>query len=153
MINRKAFTLIEVLVIISLLIILIGMTIPRVKGMQDAGNIAHAKGELQTLQTAVESYYVYPIAGQAKAYPPTTVGLVGSFLTGRSPQIISIPPYDPWGAGGATEYNYVLSANAKYYIIASMGVDGAFTTTLGVGSGGVVTKDPDDYCVTNGSGC
>ncbi|MEI7999068.1 MAG: hypothetical protein WCH62_06135 [Candidatus Omnitrophota bacterium] len=152
-INKKGFTIIEILVIIAVLIILIGLAIPRFRAMQDNANIAKARGELQTLQAAVESYYITPPAGTLKAFPPSTVG-ISFFLTGDVPLIVAAPIYDPWGAGGTTEYNYVLSANSRFYVIGCMGIDGAYTSgALGIGSGGVVTKDPDDYCVTNGNGC
>ncbi|MEI7998946.1 MAG: type II secretion system protein GspG [Candidatus Omnitrophota bacterium] len=149
--KKSAFTLLEILVVISVLIILIGIIIPRFRGMQDAGRIAQVKAELQTMQTAVEAYYTNKTP---KAYPPSTVGVGAGFLASATPQIINTtPPYDPWGPTATTEYNYVLSTNAKYYVISSVGVDGVYTTTVGVGSAGAVTKDADDICVTNGSGC
>ena len=151
--NKKAFTLIEILVVIAVLIILIGTAVPRIKGMQDAGYVTKVKGELQTLQSAVENYYMTPPAGSSKTFPPTTIALAATFLTNDSPQIVSVPLNDPWVPGNITEFNYVLSANNKYYIITSVGPDGTYTTTIGIGSGGVVTKDVDDFCVTNGTGC
>ncbi|MEI7998947.1 MAG: prepilin-type N-terminal cleavage/methylation domain-containing protein [Candidatus Omnitrophota bacterium] len=148
---KKGFTLLELLVVISVLIILIGIIIPRFRGMQDAGRIAQVKAELQTMQTAVEAYYTNQTP---KAYPPTSISVGVGFLATATPQIINgTPPYDPWGAAATTEYNYVLSTNAKYYVISSVGVDGVYTTTLGISSVGVVTKDADDICVTNGSNC
>jgi len=56
---KKGFTIIELVIVISVLIILIGIAIPRMKGMQDSSNIVRAKKELQTLQAAVESYYTF----------------------------------------------------------------------------------------------
>ena len=151
--NRKAFTLIEILVVISVLIILIGVAIPRIRGMQDAGNIARAKGELQTIQTAVESYYINQTL---KVYPPTTTTIGTSFLTGATPAIISTtPPYDPWGSTTTTEYNYY--RNGSYYIISSVGPDSLGSTetvsSTGVVTGKAVAVNVDDLCVSNGTGC
>src|SRR3989339_339671 len=56
---KKGFTLIELLIVIAVISILIGIALPRFKGMQDEGNIAKATGELRTLKTAVESYYIH----------------------------------------------------------------------------------------------
>ncbi|UCD15446.1 MAG: prepilin-type N-terminal cleavage/methylation domain-containing protein, partial [Candidatus Omnitrophota bacterium] len=50
------FTLIELLIVIAVISILLSIALPRFRGMQEEGNIAKAKGELRTLQTAVESY-------------------------------------------------------------------------------------------------
>ena len=66
---KKGFTILELLVVISVLVILIGIAIPRFKGMQDAGRVAQAKGELQTVQTAIESYYMN---ASPNAYPSSS---------------------------------------------------------------------------------
>ena len=149
--SKKAFTIIELLTVIAVLIILIGIAIPRIRGMSDQGNIARAKGELQTLQTAVESYYTYK---SPRVYPPTTTTIGGSFLVTSTPAILSsTPPYDPWGSSATTEYTYTLSANSKYYVIGSNGPNLA-QGALAISATGVVSgKDIDDICVTNGSGC
>ncbi|MEI7998646.1 MAG: hypothetical protein WCH62_03985, partial [Candidatus Omnitrophota bacterium] len=102
--NKNSFTLLELLIIISVLIILIGIIIPRIKGMQDAAIIAKVKTELQSIQSAVESYYINPGSRQTKVYPPSTVSLATNFLTNNIPQIVGAPLYDPWIPGGTTEF-------------------------------------------------
>jgi len=67
-INKKAFTILELVIVLSVLVILIGIAIPRMKGMQQAGQITQIKAELQTLQAAVESYYSN---SSPSAYPGT----------------------------------------------------------------------------------
>ena len=52
---KHGFTLIELLIVIAIISILVGITLPRFRGMQEEGNIAESKAELRTLQTAVES--------------------------------------------------------------------------------------------------
>ena len=59
MLRRKGFTILELLIVIAVIAILVGIALPRFKGMQDEGNIARAKGELRMLTTAVESYYIH----------------------------------------------------------------------------------------------
>ncbi len=145
---KKAFTIIELLVVISVLVILIGIAIPRFKGMQDAARIAQAKGEMHTLQSAIESYYTNALP---KAYPPTTPTVIQNYLVTASPQIIPMsPPYDPFLANN-TEYNYSLAADGKYYVVYSVGVNGSGTAT--VVNGGTVTIAGGAICASNGIGC
>jgi general secretion pathway protein G len=148
---KKGFTILELLVVISVLVILIGIAIPRFKGMQDAGRIAQARAELQTMQTAVESYYMNQ---SPRAYPATSSTIGASKFASATPQIISsTPPYDPFGASTTTEYNYVLSGSGAYYVVWSVGPNGTGASVTVGNSGAVTGKDADDICATNGSGC
>ena len=145
---KKGFTILELLVVISVLVILIGIAIPRFKGMQDAARVAQVKGELQTMQVAVESYYINVTP---KAYPASSATVGSSVLSTATPQIItSTPPYDPFAAANV-EYNYRLAADSKYYVIASVGVSGTGSTSIV--NGGTVTLGGSGICVGNGSGC
>ncbi|MFH1783779.1 MAG: prepilin-type N-terminal cleavage/methylation domain-containing protein [bacterium] len=118
--NREGFTLIELLIVMAVIAILIGIALPRFRGMQDESNLARARSELRTLQTGVESYY---INSSPKTYPAydggSTVWQVA--LTGATPQIISSVLYDPFGATATTQYRYDASPNRSYYIIWSRG--------------------------------
>src|SRR5258708_1457784 len=100
---KKGFTIVELLVVISVLVILIAITIPRFKGMQDSGKIAKAKKELQTIQGAIESYYSNQTQSP-KQFPPSTTTICDSYLVPSSPQVISAALYDPWiGPSSTTE--------------------------------------------------
>jgi general secretion pathway protein G len=139
-VRRKGFTLIELLIVIAVISILIGIALPRFKGMQDEGNRAKAKGELRTLQTAVESYMIH----SANRALPTALGN----LTSATPNIIgSSLPTDAFKLG--TNYGY--GTNTGYYAIWSVGPDGTAGVT-GIDNTGAVTGTPgDDVYVTNGS--
>ncbi len=146
---KKGFTILELLVVISVLVILIGIAIPRFKGMQDAAKVAQAKGELQTMQAAIESYYMNQTT---KAYPASNATVGASVLSTQSPQIISsTPPYDPFGSTSTTEYIYTKSANGSHYVIYSVGAAGSGSASIV--NGGTVTVSSGGLCVTNGSGC
>lgn len=135
--NIKGFTLIELLIVIAVIAILISIALPRFKGMQDEGNVAKAKGELRTLQTAVESYYIH----NSQAYPATLATLN---LTTTIPSIVTTTPNDPFAAA-ATSYVYVLGGtNSKYYIIYSVG-PGA--------NGSAAISATNTVTETNGSNC
>ena len=122
---KKAFTIIELVIVISVLIILIGITIPSMRGMQQSGTLTKVKGELQTFQAAVESYYsnsspnVYP---GVPNFASNTIG--ATYLVSTTPQILNGPLYDPLNPAGSTEYGYYLSPNGQYYAISSVGPNG-----------------------------
>jgi len=121
---RKGFTLIELLIVIAVISILIGIALPRFRGMQDEGNIAKAKGEIRTLQTAVESYYIH----NSNAYPSTL-----STLITQEPLIVASIPDDPFAASG-TSYVYTRGGtNNRYYVIYSIGpgLDGSASISGG----------------------
>ena len=133
--RKKGFTLIELLIVIAVISILIGIALPRFKGMQDEGNIAKAKGELRTLQTAVESYYIH----NNHTYPATL-----SSLTSATPSVVSTIPTDPFSATDAA-YGYVLGGtNNKYYIIYSVGVGGNGSAVI---TSNAVVQTNGDSCI------
>lgn len=139
---KKGFTILELLVVISVLVILIGIAIPRFKGMQDAGRIAQVKGELRTMQTAIESYYMN---ASPNAYPSSSTTLGGATLIGATPRILSSALYDPFGASTTTEYVYV--ANSPYYVVYSVGVNA--NGTADVTTAGVISKSNNALCISN----
>jgi len=118
--NKKGFTILEILVVLSVIAILIGIAVPRLKGMQDQANISKAKAELRALQAAIVSYYTNT---SPNAYPPTSTTVAASYLISATPQIIASPLYDPFRTPPA-EYLYVLSGNGMYYFILSTGPNG-----------------------------
>ena len=153
--NTKAFTILELLVVISVLVILIGIAIPRIKGMKDAGTITKVKKELRTLMTATESYYM--MHGAYPAASGNSTSAQTDYLISENPQIIPSVLYDPFTDGGSTEYWFRLDSSGKYYVWFSSGINGVNESGGGrlapISSSGVVTRSGDDICVTNGSGC
>lgn len=120
---KKGFTLIELLIVIAVISILIGIALPRFKSMQDEGNIAKAKGELRTLQTAVESYYIH----NSQAYPSAIADVTSSSV---KPLIVSSIPTDPFSSTSAG-YTYVRGGtNNKFYVIYSAGPNGNGSATI-----------------------
>ena len=131
---KKGFTILELLVVIMVITILLGIALPRFKGMQDEGNIAKAKGELRTLQTAVESYYVH----NGNVYPAAL-----ATLTAAGPNIVSVIPTDPFNSTGGA-YGYVRAGTGnKFYVIFSGGVTATCTATI-VGS---TVNEAENGCI------
>lgn len=147
--GEKGFTLIELMIVMAVIAILVGIALPRFKGMKDEANIAKSNGEMRALKTALESYYIHQ---SPHAYPVTTTAICVDNLLSAKPQLIEVALYDPFGATATTEYNYSRSALGKYYVVFSAGPDEAYDIT-GVGDDGVLTgADDDDPYSTNGSG-
>lgn len=143
---RKAFTLIELLIVMAVIAILIAIAIPSFRGMQNEARKTRAEGDIRVIKVAVESYYKnhgnqYP----AEASYQTT-------LLGASPRILEANLYDPFGATSTTTYVYDLSTGdpttAHYYIIYSVGPASNGTAT--VDNVGVVTTSNEAIWTSNG---
>jgi len=135
MLKKKGFTLIELLIVIAVIAILIGIALPRFVGMRDEGKIAQAKGELRSLQTALESYYIH-----SNAYPADLTA-----LTTATPSVIGAAlPDDPFNAGNT--YGY--STAGQYYVVYSVGTAG--DGTAAVTDAGVASDTSTAIYATNG---
>ena len=147
--KKKGFTILEILVVLAVLAILIGIAVPRIKGMQEQANITKAKSELKTIQTAIESYYI-----NKGSYPDTSDTIAAYILaTSGIPQILSEALLDPFNPNGS-EYSYFLHDNDKYYVVYSVGMDGL--GGVKPQPDGSITRNADgqdDICATNGTGC
>lgn len=135
--RAQGFTLIELLIVIAVIAILIGIALPRFKGIQDEGNIAKAKGELRTLQTAVESYYIH----NTQTYPSLITDLTAA---ATKPKIVTAIPNDPFAASGTTYVYTRGGTNNKFYILYSIGPDGNGSAAISVS---------DTVTETNGGSC
>lgn len=144
--KTSGFTLVELMMVIAIISIIVGVVIPRFQGMQAEANRAKAKGELKTLQTAVESYYINQ---SPNAYPEATDSLCATYLDEVSPRIVAAPLYDPFAAEGV-EYLYQVSDNGRYYVISSIGQNGNPDISGINDTGFLEGTDTDDIYVTNG---
>ena len=132
---KGAFTLVELLVVISVLTVLIAIGIPRFKGMSQNAQVGKAQKELATLVAAIESYKTFD---SSKTYPPSTATLQANYLVSATPDIVSSVVYDPFGSTSTSEYNYLRSGNGKYYIVFSAGFSGQNQPTA-ISNTGVVS--------------
>ncbi|MBF0522716.1 MAG: type II secretion system protein GspG [Candidatus Omnitrophica bacterium] len=143
--NKKGFTILEIIVVVSVIAILLGVALPRLKGMQEEAKITQVKSELKTLQAAVEAYKIHQGSYPNVDNPPDWET---SYLITATPKIIDSELLDPFTQGA--EYRYVNHGN--YYVIWSVGA-GDGSSTLLFSNDGAVTNAGDNICVTNGSGC
>jgi general secretion pathway protein G len=137
--KRRGFTLIELLIVIAVISILVSIALPRFRGMQDEGNIAKAKGELRTLQTAIESYYIH----NNNTYPGNL-----STLTSQTPRIVGALPTDPFTSG--SNYGYSVSGAGTYYVVYSIGPSA--NGSANVSDAGAVTESNGGSCIYASNG-
>ena len=147
---KKAFTIIELLIVISVIAILIGIALPRFRGMQEEGFSAQAAGELRSLVTAIESYYIH----NSRLYPSQSTTAQTAWMAttlAATPNIIGTALSDPFAS--TEQYRYATSAasSSNYYVIFSVGPDLAADIT-GINTSGVIQGGPDDdIYISNGT--
>ena len=140
--TRKAFTLIEMMIVIVVIAILLGVLLPQFRGTQDEAAEQRARAELRTLATAIESSYIH----NNNALPTSLTA-----LTTASPRIISTVPDDPFRSG-SNDYSYAKDTNGVYYVVWSYGRDRAADITGMDTDGTLASINDDDVFVTNGTG-
>jgi prepilin-type N-terminal cleavage/methylation domain-containing protein len=111
---KKAFTLVELLIVMAVIAILVGIAIPSFRAMQQEATKTKALGDTRVLKLALESYYK-----NNGSYP--VVATYQTLLLAESPPLIEGNLYDPFGATATTQYVYKLSTSLKYYVVYSVG--------------------------------
>ncbi len=141
---KKGFTLVEILIVMSVVAILVAIIIPSYRAMQNEAWIAKAEKELNTLQVAIEFYYRHH-----DSYPANIADLLTT-----SPAIITRAPADPWKTGvtdpdtGVTTYGYLKGMApgiGDYYLVYTQGMDMMITDTLSPINGRITI--PDDSSI------
>ena len=143
--GKQGFTLIELIIVIAVISILLGIALPRLRGMIEEGNVAKAAAECRALQAGVESYYIH----HSKTYPATGATWE-SALTGATPKLIGTALTDPFSSSSA-QYQFGKSANGFYYIIWSVGPDNTADITGIDNTGALTGTADDDIYVSNGT--
>ena len=151
MTKTKAFTLIELLIVMAVIAILIAIAIPSFRGMQDEARKTKAQGDVRVLKIAVESWF----KNHSNEYPTASTTPLTTWeatLTGAYPRILDAVLYDPFGASSTTQYLYATDTGsintAKYYIIYSVGPQ--LNGTAAVATTGIVTASNDAIWDSNG---
>lgn len=112
--GNSGFTLVELMVVISIIAVLAAIVGYNVLSSVDDGNVAAAKAQIKQFDTALVAYKI-----KFKKFPESLDALVSPpegepILTSKS------IPADPWG----NPYQYQLEGSRKYVVI-SLGADGA----------------------------
>ncbi len=148
--TNRGFTLLEILVVLTLILIIVGIAIPRFSGVSDEGRRSKAQAELRTLQTALESY----LLKTSPTLPAATLGTTADLATtleGATPRLVGKVAnfLDPFTA--STAYKYAIDTNSRYYVIWSIGPDRT-TAITGISTAGAIAPAAivDDLFVSNG---
>lgn len=107
------FSLIEILVVLTLIGIIVGMIAVAIIPQLEVGKIKAARSEIGTISQALDMYKL-----QFYKYPTTEQGLEALVEKSILPRL----PKDPWGL----EYVYVYppTHNTKHFDLSSYGPDG-----------------------------
>lgn len=130
-VEPNGFSLVELMVVIFIIGLLATVVLINVLPSQDKAMVVKARGDIATLDQAMEMYRLdnatYPTQAQgldALKNPPADLGQPGSYKSGG---YIKDLPSDPWGH----PYQYVVPGpDGKPFDIYSLGADGQ---TGGVG--------------------
>jgi len=126
--KSRAFTLIELLIVMSVIAIIISIALPSFKGMQNQARIIKAQGDLRSIKVAIESYY----SNNNNQYP--AVANYQTTLQSATPQILTTTLSDPFSTGASSTYAYALSnttgSNSSYYVIYSVGLQGTGSASV-----------------------
>jgi general secretion pathway protein G len=121
--NRRAFTLIEMLVVVLILAILAALIVPRVVNRTGDAKRAKAASDIATLSSLLQQYRI-----DNDAFPSTEQGLSALRVqptdagNWRGPYTSKDISADPWG----NEYVYESpGGGGEDYVIISYGADGA----------------------------
>ena len=147
---KKAFTLVELMVVITVIAILMTIAIVSFTRIQKQARDTKRKADIRTLQTALQAYYT-----ENQAYPISTDETVVSTdvpgpLEVLTRTYISGIPSGPGGTGSLDYpgYTYVSSIHGYTYALCA-----SLETATGSGSLWVVnTTNAGGYGVTGGPG-
>lgn len=135
---QRAFTLIELLIVVAIIAILAAIAVPNFLEAQTRAKVSRVKADVRSLGVAAESYYV-----DNNDYPPNNAGPVGGGigdqfrymepLSTPIAYIVNSRYQDPFGneyiifdnASGESFYFYYRVAETD--ILSQLVVDGAFT--------------------------
>lgn len=118
--NEKGFTMIEMMVVLIIIAVLIGVGIKFYIGYIDKARITKAKGDITTMQAALDSYYA-----EKNEYPKDDNGLKDA---GISTDVLSS------SASGSTPYVY--NGDSTTYTIKTRRLVDGIHFVVGTGSYG-----------------
>ena len=142
--RRHGFTLIEILVVITIISVLSGVGIFSYTNAQKAARDAKRRADLHSLRIALESYYAangtYPVVASWSGEPSAYGSHTTDYVPGLAPNYIDKLPNDP-----RANTSYAPCSNATYtgYLYYSNGTD--FKLMAHCSPEGVMSNSKDPY--------
>ncbi len=130
--KRGGFTLMELLLVMAILVILLGLVVPRFMGTQQKANIGAAESQIGLIKSPLEMYRM-----DMNAYPSTEAGLEALRKAPedlekperwKGPYLDAAIPKDPWGHPYQYEYPPTHNPANDFPEIWSLGPDGEENT-------------------------
>jgi len=130
--GRGAFTLVEMLLVITIIGILAALVVPKMMGRSEQARQAAAQSDLAAIKTALDAYEV-----DNGRYPQGKTGLAALIQMPRDARNWHGPyldklPQDPWG--GYYLYDFPGKHNPAGYDLYSAGPDGKAGTEDDIGN-------------------
>ena len=138
---QRAFTLIELLIVVAIIAILAAIAIPNFLEAQARSKISRSMTDMRTIATALEAYRV-----DSNVYPPPTSLQIGGLVALSTPvAYVSSVPKDPFGMDPPGYILYTYYQNAYVY--------GALRTQLEDGSDITHATGRRSYVLAARRGC
>ncbi len=109
--NSRGFTLLEILVVITIMAIIMAIVVPKFFGHVDRARQVEAQAQIELLGQALDLYRL-----EKGKYPSNEEG-----LSAIQPYLKKELPKDPWG----NEYHYKSPGDHGDYELVSLGADNA----------------------------
>ncbi|MEI6075416.1 MAG: type II secretion system major pseudopilin GspG [Verrucomicrobiota bacterium] len=126
---RRAFTLVEMLLVVTIIGILAALVIPKIVGRSEQARVTAAQADLSSIKTTLDAFEVdngyYPKSIQDLVLAPNTA------KNWHGPYLEKIPQ-DPWGNNYV--YYFPGKHNTGSYDLLSIGPDGKEGTDDDVGN-------------------
>lgn len=128
--RRRAFTLVEMLLVVTIIGILAALVIPKIVGRSEQARQTAARADISSIKTALDAYEV-----DNGYYPKSLQDLVtapGDASKNWHGPYLDKLPQDPWGHNYL--YYYPGKHNTSSYDLLSVGPDGKEGTSDDVGN-------------------
>ncbi len=127
--KRRAFTLVEILLVMTIIAILAALVIPKMVGRSEQARNTAARADISSIKTALDAFEVdngfYPKSIQDLVTVPSNA------KNWHGPYLEKVPS-DPWG--NAYAYSYPGKHNANSFDLSSVGPDAREGTDDDIGN-------------------